>query len=1041
MTIPHLPSREADATPQPESAGEHAQRAGGSSYSLDARFEGGRQNLPAPKMVSLRVDLLSDQEDEYFLIWLVFQGNSVQRNVVRSMRVFQLVLDTSIVFQLAPETIVLVLFSMTPVTLDKSKTLAGPPLVPHNSRIMVFQVPAPPEQGHSGPGFVGNSPSRGTAQNLDPRGPPPYAKATYSKLLGTFKLPKFDGAAKNWKGRDRSFHRFLGLHELDHVLREDFLSSPPLSQEDFTANKIVYFLVEDAVAPGTLAAKYVRQAALWNGNAAYTFLHNGFVFSGPQTATVLLAQLSNLRFLRDETGSAFCLRLVEIIEDLEMIPGKAAIFMTDTQKLGYLLTAIRHEKDLQGVYVQLQSDQLRGTVTFEQACQELHHRCEAIRADEMLDFNVGNPQKDLLYTGLVSTAGKKNGKTGQSDLAHCLAKDCASMIVSYLPLCKSCYLQCTAGKTPSVDLRDGMGKAKYNVQTLRIDFPSTVPVSRLPEKNKSGKGKSKQKVGVCRIGFENPSTVSSRLGLASSSIVRQISGTDNVVFYLDSGAGQCLCSCSSAFLQMSPCHIELTGLSGSLQVYGCGTALFVATSSSNEQVVLRIHNCLFSYGDFNLISVSHLSQVTGNLAKFTASDSSMVLGQCSGSKRTVTFDLKLDDGLYGLVVEPLQADDARYNQLPKFDVTPRGDFLMGKALSEERWHPRVIAVASQKPRFLVAPSADYDDHLKLFCSDFLAPPSLPDSKRQYDVDSHVDMSELSIRFLGCGTDRLKHTVGISNGLSKPASKTSKRVPTLNFPQGRWKKGKTPRVSKGKVAHLHKAGIGECVFTDTFESKDSKYAYGQAYVDYVSRYGDVFPTRSRTAVEQSLADFCCRNWIPLMLIRDNIGENKGGQIMDECRQRDIKSAYICPHHPEQNFAEGYLGRVTAMASFGMVYSGAPLFMWIFAIRCAVFINNITACYYSKVQQWTTPYELIHGEPFPDTSIVVPFGCGALILNDTDDRSKFQSRCTMMIFLHYADEHPLFTYAFYSPRTKRVLYRQDCIFLTSVFQSVLLGLHLA
>ncbi len=154
-------------------------------------------------------------------------------------------------------------------------------------------------------------------------------------------------------------------------------------------------------------------------------------------------------------------------------------------------------------------------------------------------------------------------------------------------------------------------------------------------------------------------------------------------------------------------------------------------------------------------------------------------------------------------------------------------------------------------------------------------------------------------------------------------------------------------------------------------------------------------------------------------------------MDEFRQRDIKSAYICPHHPEQNFAEGYLGRVTAMASFGMVYSGAPLFMWIFAIRCAVFINNITACYYSKVQQWATPYELIHGEPFSDTSIVVPFGCGALILNDTDDRSKFQSRCTMMIFLHYADEHPLFTYAFYSPRTKRVLYRQDCIFLTSVF----------
>jgi hypothetical protein len=399
LTISHLPSRGTDATPEPENAGGYAPRSRGTSHPQDDGFDGRRPNLSGAKMASPRIESLADQDDEDFVIWLVFQGNSVQRNVVRSMRISQLVSDTSILFQLAPETIILVLFSMTPETLDRNKTLAGPPLIPHNSRIMVFQVFAPPGQGHPGPGFV-ESPSRGTTQNLVHRGPLPY-----SKLLGTFKLPKFDGTAKNWKGWDRSFHRFLGLHELDHVLREDFLSNPPLSQEDFSANKIVYFLVEDAVTPGTLAAKYVRQAALWNGNAAYTFLHNGFVFSGPQTATVLLAQLSNLRFLRDETGSAFCLRLVEIIEDLEMIPGKAAIFMTDTQKLGYLLSAIRHEKDLQGVYVQLQSEQLRGIVSFEQACQELHHRCEAIRADEMLDYNVVNPHKALLSTALVSTAG------------------------------------------------------------------------------------------------------------------------------------------------------------------------------------------------------------------------------------------------------------------------------------------------------------------------------------------------------------------------------------------------------------------------------------------------------------------------------------------------------------------------------------------------------------------------------------------------------------------------------------------------------------
>jgi hypothetical protein len=39
--------------------------------------------------------------------------------------------------------------------------------------------------------------------------------------------------------------------------------------------------------------------------------------------------------------------------------------------------------------------------------------------------------------------------------------------------------------------------------------------------------------------------------------------------------------------------------------------------------------------------------------------------------------------------------------------------------------------------------------------------------------------------------------------------------------------------------------------------------------------------------------------------------------------------------------------------------------------------------------------------------------------------------MMIFFHYSDDGPLFTYAVYSPQTKRVLHRQDVIFLTSVF----------
>jgi hypothetical protein len=63
--------------------------------------------------------------------------------------------------------------------------------------------------------------------------------------------------------------RFLSIHQLDQVIDEGFLDLLPLSPQDFASNKMVYYLLEDAIVPGSLAAKYFRQAAKWNGNQAY----------------------------------------------------------------------------------------------------------------------------------------------------------------------------------------------------------------------------------------------------------------------------------------------------------------------------------------------------------------------------------------------------------------------------------------------------------------------------------------------------------------------------------------------------------------------------------------------------------------------------------------------------------------------------------------------------------------------------------------------------------------------------------------------------
>jgi hypothetical protein len=329
---------------------------------------------------------------------------------------------------------------------------------------------------------------------------------------------------------------------------------------------------------------------------------------------------------------------------------------------------------------------------------------------------------------------------------------------------------------------------------------------------------------------------------------------------------------------------------------------------------------------------------------------------------------------------------------------------------------------------------EYDDHLNEFCKSYLVPPSQPAARRTYRSGEESDMAELSLRFMGIGTDRLDQTLKRSRGLvppSKVKGENKSIVPPLHFPQGKWKAGKTPRVAKGKVENLHQASVAEACFTDTFETKDNKYRYGQVFVDYRSRYGDVFPIRSRKKVGWTFGEFCCRHFVPLILIRDNISENIGGSLMEECHKRGVKSAFSCPYTPQQNYSEGYLGRITTMASFAMVLSGAPLFMWRWAIICAAFINNITATYYKKEQIWATPLEITHGEPFPDSSIVVPFGCAALIKLTEDEREKFKSTCAMVIFIHYALDHPLYTYAFYSPRTKRVLFRQDCIFLPGTF----------
>ena len=253
-------------------------------------------------------------------------------------------------------------------------------------------------------------------------------------------------------------------------------------------NKLVYYILEDAVSGAPIAAKHIRRAAIWNGHEAYHFLYDGFALSGPASAAVLLGELSHFRFKTDETPTEVVLRLQELFDDLESIPGSAAMTLNDTQKINYLLSAIRPERSLASVFAQIQSDQVRGKITFVEAYDDLRYRCEAMRADDLLTASsqpvkvrgmVATPlptstpsPTPATSLALITTAGKRQNRDGanKKEPTICLVKDCVTTTIHNLRLCKRCYHECIAGKTPTLTLKTGE-KATFDVTTNRITFP------------------------------------------------------------------------------------------------------------------------------------------------------------------------------------------------------------------------------------------------------------------------------------------------------------------------------------------------------------------------------------------------------------------------------------------------------------------------------------------------------------------------------------------------------------------------------------------
>jgi hypothetical protein len=320
---------------------------------------------------------------------------------------------------------------------------------------------------------------------------------SYDRIRQNFKCPKFSGKVKDWKSWDQGLKRYLSIWELDHVLDPDFFSILPLDQYQSRDNKLVYYILEEAVQQSSLAASYVRKAPLKNGFEAYYTLLDGFVFTGATNASLLLNELTGFRFLSNEMPTALVLRLKELFQDLETLPDDAAMRFNDTQKIGYLLNALRHEAEWKTVHSALVSRQIKGDITFAEACDELKVRCEASRSNDLIDrpitskavkigaatttvlADVNDPSEAQIFA-YISTQIKKRNLSKKSVRLQlpCLANECDEL--TSFPLCGGHYHAVVASKTPSLALRNNYGFATFDPSTNLIVYPDKVPSDRLP---------------------------------------------------------------------------------------------------------------------------------------------------------------------------------------------------------------------------------------------------------------------------------------------------------------------------------------------------------------------------------------------------------------------------------------------------------------------------------------------------------------------------------------------------------------------------------
>ena len=489
----------------------------------------------------------------------------------------------------------------------------------------------------------------------------------------------------------------------------------------------------------------------------------------------------------------------------------------------------------------------------------------------------------------------------------------------------------------------------------------------------------------------------------------------------------------------TPISMRIDGVGGSEFVTAHGTVYFLLTAQGSDVAthVGIFHNTLFApmIANTSILSVSqaqqHVSATSGIKPNSCHTDNNI---DPYAVFEGVRFALFLSSGLFMLPCATVPCLTTALANLPQVVVTPPGPFTPP---TSSQWS---LVPCSSTPIYTnfahsVDPASFRQALADTSSLSTALTPATPQN-RTYATSAPDDIRDLSRCLMTPSNAITKATISLSHGLSLK-SRSGLRLrgdPDISFPEGSLRRRPVPARRLADLTNTLSPAPKEILGGDTVFSCYPPDPMAEVYFDLGSKLIAVYKMPRRTFVARTFQKFCSEWWTPRILMKDGAAENKSRDLEDVCIDKDVCQIFRTPGNSKvavQNYAEAAIGHITRKATYAMVYAGATIRYWFLALQAACFVDSITAHWYTDISEYSTPYFRIFGQQFPDSGVLHPWGCAALILLPGDSLSKFLPRTVKMIFVSYAPNHPTYTFGFLNCVTGRISHSQDAIFLVNEF----------